>query len=141
MPSGTAAWIVRIPHNVTDVVQILDVLDMLPERKFDIALLQHGVDAAQPVRLGIGHRLEPPQRILEIRYRLAVGPPALRLFRGENGVIDALFRLIAAAEMKGQSVGDLPNTVLEKRFGRRADRRMQQAAVALEQAGIGGFLS
>jgi len=55
MPSGTAGWIVRIPHNVANVVQIMEVLDMPPQRIFDVALLQHGVDAAQSVRLGIGH--------------------------------------------------------------------------------------
>ncbi len=73
-----------------------------PERVFDLGLFKHGIDTPQPVRLRIGHIAEMVERIVEIIQRVAIGPSALRLFRGQDRVIDRLFGIVAAAEVKRQ---------------------------------------
>ena len=51
--------------------------------------------------------LEALEGVLEERLRLDVGPAALRLLGGENGVVDGLLVLAAAAEVVGEQLHHL----------------------------------
>lgn len=72
------------------------------EREFDLGLFDHGIDAAQPIGRDVGHCIEPAQRILKVRQRLAVGPTALGFLGCKDRAIYRLFGVIAAAEMQRQ---------------------------------------
>ena len=58
MPSGAAARVAGLVDELANSSERLDVLGVPPERIFDLGLFEHGVDAAQPVRLGVGQRVE-----------------------------------------------------------------------------------
>ena len=88
----------------------------------------------------LGHGLKAAQRIVEIGQRFVVGPAALRLFRGHNGVIDSLLSLITASEMKGEKFGHLVAAFVIEVFEGVAYSAVMRPAVAFEKAPIGCLL-
>src|SRR5215510_14423985 len=75
-PGGAAARIIGLVHNATNFFEGSDVLSMVPQCKSHLGLFEHGIDAAQSVRLRVWHRLEAVERVNEIGQRLTVGPAA-----------------------------------------------------------------
>ena len=49
MPGGAPARIIGLVHQVGNLIEGFDVFGVLAEREFDLGLLDHGIDAAQPV--------------------------------------------------------------------------------------------
>lgn len=90
-----------------DVLESLDVLGVTPEGEHQLPLLDHRVDATKPVHLGVRQGLKALEGVLEEGLRLGVGPTALRLLGGENGVVDGLLVLAAAAEVVGEQLHHL----------------------------------
>ena len=111
-----------------------------PERELDLCLFDHGVDAAQPVRLRVGHRVEAVERVVEIGQGLTVGPAALRFFRRQYRVVDGLLGLVAATKVKRQQFRDFFCATAIELFERVSDGAVTGAAMPLEQAPIGRFL-
>ena len=88
---------------------------------------------------GIGHYIEPAQRLPEISERLDVGPAALGFFRGGDRLIDRLFSFVAAAEIAPVIPPPVGSFAIEF-FEGLHDRTMIGATVPLQEATIGGFL-
>jgi len=126
--------------NAANVFESQDVLFVAPQCIFDLRLVQDGVDAAQPVRVAVGHCVQAAKRVGKIRQRIAVGPASLRLSRCEDRVIDCSFGLLAPAKVKRQQFRDLLGTTVVESFERLSDRGMMGAAMPFEQAAISGFL-
>ena len=83
MPSGAAARVVCLVDDAANFFERPNMFGVSPKRELDFGLFEHGIDAAQPVRPRVRHRVEAAERIVEIGQRLAVGPAALRLFRSQ----------------------------------------------------------
>ena len=111
------------------MVERLDVLGVLPEGEFDLGLLDHRVDAAQPVGFRVGQQVEAAERVVEIAQRLAVGPAALRFFRCQNRIIDRLLGLVAAAEMERQQFCHFVGATFVELLERLSDGAVIGAAV------------
>src|SRR5882672_2506953 len=122
MPSGAAARVVGLVHDAADCFQGLNVFRVSTERKLYLGLFEHGVDAAQPIRLRVRHRIEAVERIAEIGQRLVVGPTALSFFRRQYRVIDGLLSLVAPAEVECQQFRDFLGTAAIQFFERVSDR-------------------
>ena len=88
MPSGAAARVVGLLDQRANLLERIDVFGVLAQGKFDLGLLQHGVNTAQPVGGIIGQRVEAAQCIVEIRQRFVVTPAALRFLGRQDRVID-----------------------------------------------------
>ena len=88
MPGRAPARVVGLVDKTANFFEGLDVFGVASKGKLDLGLFDHGIDTAQPVRLGVRHNVEAMQRIAEIRQRFAVGPAALRFLGGLDGVID-----------------------------------------------------
>ena len=140
MPSRAAARVVDLVDEAAHLVESLDVLGVLAEGEFDLGLLDDGVDAAQPVRFGIGQEIKAVEGVVEISHRLAVGPAALRLLSCQDRIVDRLFRLVAAAEMQRQKFRDFVAAAAVKFFERVPYGAVIDPAMPLEQAAIRGFL-
>src|ERR1700731_1557317 len=111
-----------------------------PNAYLTSALVEDGVDAAQPVRIAVGHCVQTAMRVVEIHQRIAVGPAALRFSCGEDRVIGCSFSLLAPAKVKRQQFRDRLGATVVESFERLSDRGMMGAAMPLERAAIGGFL-
>ena len=66
MPGGAAARVVDRVDEIANLIEGLDVFGVLSEGEFDLGLFGDGVDAAQPVWLGVGQRFEATERVIEI---------------------------------------------------------------------------
>jgi hypothetical protein len=66
MPSGAAPGVGSPIDDTADLLQRMQVLSVSSERVFDLGLFEHGIHTAQPVRPGVGHRIESAQRVIEI---------------------------------------------------------------------------
>ena len=139
MPSGAAARIAGVLSDRRGSVRARRCARVLPQCEFNLGLFQHGVDAAQPIGIAVGQSIEPAQRVVEIGHRFAVGPAPLN-FGGQNGVVDGLFGVVAAAEMQCQPLGDFLGAAYIKRLDHLPDAGVKEPAVAFEQAGVGGLL-
>ena len=67
MPSGAAARVVGLVDDAANFFERSDVLGVTSQRVFDLGLLEYGVDAAQPVRLRVGQRVEAAERVARNR--------------------------------------------------------------------------
>src|SRR6516162_5674241 len=140
MPSGPARRVSSRIHDATNFFERTDVLGVTSQCVLHLGLIEYGVDAAQPVRLRIGHGIEEAQGVAEIGQSLGVGPTALGFLCRKYCVIYGLFRLLAAAEMKGEQFGDLVAAVAVEVFEGVADSAVICPTMALEEAPIGRLL-
>ena len=69
----------------------------------------------------IGHRFEPPERILEIRHRLAVGPPALGLLSRQDRIINGPFSLFATVKVECEKLSYFVDPAAVKSLQRSPD--------------------
>ena len=97
VPSRTARRISRLIDQHPDVLERMDVLGVTTERELDLRLLDDRVDPAEPIRRRVRHRGKSLEGVLEERERLGVGPAALRLFCGQDGIVDGFPKVIGQA--------------------------------------------
>jgi hypothetical protein len=102
MPCSAAAGVTDHVNDIANALKVLDITGVLPQRVSDLGLLDDRIDAPQPVRFSVGHRVKAMQRVIEIIQRLAVGPAALCFFCGQDRIVDRLFGIVAKAEVKCQ---------------------------------------
>src|SRR5262249_27967764 len=89
-----------------------------------LGLLQNGVNAAQPVRLCIGHRCKALERSVEVGQGFGISPAPLRLLSSEDGVIDGLLVLCTASEVVGQKIEHLLSAASEQLLESQAYSRV-----------------
>ena len=126
-PSRSSSSLKSMPElagRVADAFEGPDVLGLSPQSKHCFGLLEHGIDAAQPVRLRAWHLVEAMERVIEIGQCVAVGPTALRFFCGQYRVINSLFDLIASTKMDGQEFRDFFCAAAIQLFERASDCAM-----------------
>src|SRR5689334_10017144 len=114
---------------------------MLTDCKTHLALPEHGVDAPQAIGRAAGELVETGEGRLEMRERLSICPPTLRLLSGQKGIVDGLFGVTAAAVVMGQQLDDLVDAIPVKLFERSGGARVQRGPSLLEQRPIGDVLN
>ena len=78
-----------------------------PRRELDLGLLDHASIRRSWFGSEFRHRAEALEGSLELRERLRVGPAALGLLRGQDGVVDGLLTLRALAEVVSEELDHL----------------------------------
>ncbi len=140
VPCGAAVRTAGLVDDAANAFQGLDMIGVLSQRILDLGLFEHGVDAAQSVRLRVGHPIKAVERVVEIGQALVVGPMTLSFFRGQDRIIHGLLGLVAPTKVKRQQFRDFIGTSAIKFLERLPHGAMIGAAMPLEQTSIGRFL-
>src|SRR5262245_58729240 len=80
--------------------------------------------------------IEVVQRVVKIRYRLAVSPTASCVFRGHYRVVYCVLGFVAPTKVKGQQFCNFVGAIGIQLFERVSDSAVESAAMALKQASV-----